>query len=59
VGDASPTSLMGVSGMMTSAPGYGAGVAIAVPTDEQNKMCAGWANGDEREMLMRFCRAAN
>lgn len=44
--------------MKTSARGYGAGVAIAVPTDEQNKRCAGWENGDEREMLMRFCKAA-
>jgi hypothetical protein len=45
--------------MVTSAPGRGDGVAIAVPIDEQKRRCAGRENGDNRERLMRFCNAAN
>ena len=45
--------------MMTSAPGCGDGVAIAVPTDEQKRSRAGCECGDKRERLMRFCNAAS
>jgi len=38
--------------------GVGGGVAMAVPTEEQNRRRGGGENGEERERLTRFWREA-
>ena len=48
---------MGASEISTFGCLYG--IAIAVPTDEQNRTRAGEEDDEERERFMRFCKEAS